>query len=172
MTKSFKIAAICLIVLMVIVVLPFVLVPLYNDACLKKAVKALEEYPLPPNAQLLEAHGMTGVSETGDSGMNCVAIILIRSELSAGEIYSSYGAYELDDGKVYTSCIDEVTSGRRAEIVVCTPKSCTEAFDGRFSNMSVHWDMLHSCGYDECRLVAVKISDGNGILDFFDYRSN
>ena len=108
--KKTKIAGICLIVLILVA---FVSVPVYNNYCAYNAEKMLCETPLPEQTELIEAISQTGKLTGNGNGMQYFGAILIKSELSLEELETYYSDYRSNEWEYLV----EIQEGQSIKVI-------------------------------------------------------
>ncbi len=83
---------IVLIIIFVLVVLG-ITIPLVNNDVAADTAKKLEEIPLPENTEYLEKVSLAGKLDGNGNGMQYLGAILIKSELSIGELRDYYSDF-------------------------------------------------------------------------------
>ena len=108
--KKTKIAGICLIVLILVA---FVSVPVYNNYCAYNVEKMLCETPLPEQTELIEAISQTGKLTGNGNGMQYFGAILIKSELSLEELETYYSDYRSNEWEYLV----EIQEGQSIKVI-------------------------------------------------------
>lgn len=89
--KKTKVAIISIpIILILIVISPFVIAPLMNNLALLNFSKQLYNYPLPLHTKILEKHDACGKLNGNGNGMDFVATMLVKSDLTSNELNDYY----------------------------------------------------------------------------------
>ena len=145
--KKTKIAGICLIVLILVA---FVSVPVYNNYCAYNAEKMLCETPLPEQTELIEAISKAGKLTGNGNGMQYFGAILIKSELSLEELDAYYSGYRSNEWE----CLVETQEGQSIEVI----DHETLQFSGEIKDSGYY--ILYSWG------------NGNSLLEELDIRGH
>lgn len=87
--KKWCIAFVCVAVLMVS---PFLVAPVINNVRLISFAKQLYQTPTPPKTEVIETQSLCGRLGGTGNGMDYLAALLIRSDLSAAALAEYYEA--------------------------------------------------------------------------------
>lgn len=108
--KKLKAAAILAVVFLIG---GMVSVPLINDHSAYKVEKRLRETPLPERTELIESLSRAGKLTGNGNGMQYFGAILIRSDLSIGELEAYYSGYRSDEWEYLV----ETQKGKPVEVI-------------------------------------------------------
>jgi hypothetical protein len=78
------------IIIIMAIVSPFIIAPLLNDFALHNFSKQLYNYPLPLHTKILEKHDACGKLNGNGNGMDFMATMLVKSDLTSNELNDYY----------------------------------------------------------------------------------
>jgi hypothetical protein len=87
------------VILLILVVTPYIVVPILNNITLSSFSKQIYDYPLPQNSVLIEKEAVCGKLNGNGNGMDFFACIVIKSEMSIEQISQYYKDKKLKPAK-------------------------------------------------------------------------
>lgn len=94
MTKKVgKIIFVTFIILFTVLILFFISCPIVNDLSAKRAMKSIEDIPLPDNTRAVAKFSRAGKLVGNGNGMQFLGAVLLESELPLEELDQYYSTY-------------------------------------------------------------------------------
>jgi hypothetical protein len=88
-----------IVILLLIIILPFIIAPLYNNWCLDKFAAQLFSQPLPEKTDLLDDIKQCGKLSGNGNGMDFLTVLIIRSDINLKELESFYNRISVSEAK-------------------------------------------------------------------------
>ena len=88
-----------IVIILLIIILPFIVSPLYNNWCLDRFASQLLSLPLPEETNLLEDLKQCGKLSGNGNGMDFLTILIIQSDNNLKELESYYSGFSMDEAR-------------------------------------------------------------------------